>query len=114
MWNYEKNINILNNAKNDLKDINKNNKDLILKEEHDKEVAKKQNEYDELKNNCLSKINELNNDYSKILNQFNQYNEEEINSMINISKQLKDISDKVNINNNEIKKLGNENKYNKR
>jgi chromosome segregation ATPase len=50
--NYEKNINILNNAKNDLKDINKNNEELILKEEHDKEVAKKQNEFDELKNNC--------------------------------------------------------------
>lgn len=105
----EKNKNMLNNATKEIKDINKNKDALILKEEYEKEVNKKQNEFDELKTNSLNKVNEYDNNYNNILNKFNQFNEEEINSMININKQFKDISDKVNINNNEIKKLETEN-----
>ena len=107
--NFEKNINFLNKANNELKDIKKSEEEIILKEEFEKETVKKQTEFDELKNTCYNQISELNNNYSSTLNQFNQYNEEEINSIININKQFKEISDKVNVNNNEIKKIGVEN-----
>ena len=71
---------------------------LVTEKEKDKVKQRKmtQNELDELK---ISRIDE------KEL----QFNDEEMNSMININKQLKEISDKVNINNNDIKNLAKEN-----
>ena len=106
---FENNKKLLNNANNEIKNINKTSDEIIQKEEYDKEMNKKNNEFNELKNFYSNKIDESNNNYAEIINQFNQFNEEEMNSMININKQFKDISDQVKLNNNDIKKLETEN-----
>ena len=106
---FENNKKLLNNANNEIKNINKTSDEIIQKEEYDKEMNKKNNEFNELKNFYSNKIDESNNNYAEIINQFNQFNEEEMNSMININKQFKDISDQVKSNNNDIKKLETEN-----
>ena len=106
---FENNKKLLNNANNEIKNINKTSDEIIQKEEYDKEMNKKNNEFNELKNFYSNKIDESNNNYTEVTNQFNQFNEEEMNSMININKQFKDISDQVKLNNNDIKKLETEN-----
>ena len=106
---FENNKKLLNNANNEIKNINKTSDEIIQKEEYDKEMNKKNNEFNELKNFYSNKIDESNNNYAEIINQFNQFNEEEMNSMININRQFKDISDQVKLNNNDIKKLETEN-----
>ena len=106
---FENNKKLLNNANNEIKNINKTSDEIIQKEEYDKEMNKKNNEFNELKNFYSNKIDESNNNYTEFINQFNQFNEEEMNSMININKQFKDISDQVKSNNNDIKKLETEN-----
>ena len=106
---FENNKKLLNNANNEIKNINKTSDEIIQKEEYDKEMNKKNNEFNELKNFYSNKIDESNNNYAEIINQFNQFNEEEMNSMININKQFNDISDQVKSDNNDIKKLETEN-----
>jgi len=106
---FENNKKLLNNANNEIKNINKTSDEIIQKEEYDKEMNKKNNEFNELKNFYSNKIDESNNNYTEVINQFNKFNEEEMNSMININKQFKDISDQVKLNNNDIKKLETEN-----
>ena len=112
--NFEKNKKMLNKANKELNNINNDMNDIIIKDEFDLEIKKNQNNFEEFKNSSNNKIDEYNSNYNKLLDKFNQYNEEEINSMISINKQFKEISDKVNINNNEIKKLvaENDNLYN--
>ena len=106
---FENNKKLLNNANNEIKNINKTSDEIIQKEEYDKEMNKKNNEFNELKNFYSNKIDESNNNYAEIINKFNQFNEEEMNSMININKQFNDISDQVKSDNNDIKKLETEN-----
>ena len=101
-----------NNMENEnLININENN-NMISKNEFNEEIIKKDNEYNNMKDNIDNKLNEITKKYQLLESQFNEFNEQDTNIQSNYNLILSKIDEKINENKNSISDLNNESQNN--